>query len=249
MRKNKFGLGLFILGISILITTNFTITGGVIDSNFQFSFYQILGLLLIIGSFVLFVKKHSLDAIIIPTGGDYLGRAKKAEKEKDKLKEEGYFVISGIVHDEKDPAKKRFLGSQSDKVYRDLRKHGILRSDIEIESESRNTIENIIYSLEKIKKKGGREIGIASYPGHLDRFEKILEKAKEEGIVDNHFNIYRLETRTKETPKEKIYETLSGILQRYKLRKGVKESLKSEDEPVIKYLKKAGSAILKLFER
>ena len=76
-----------------------------------------------------------------------------------------------------------------------------------------------------------------------------MEKAKEEGIVDNNFNIYRLETRTKETTKEKIYETLSGILQQYKLRKGVKESLKSEDELVIKYLKKVGGSVLKIFKR
>ncbi len=247
LRKNNLGLILFVLGIFILISKNFTITGGVINSNFQFSFYSILGFVFIIGSFIIFASRHSLDAIIIPTGSNYeedIERTTRAYKEH-KGNKASYFVISGSLGD------KKLSESQRADIYRELRKHGVKPSQMTIEGKSRNTVENIVRSLEKIKKRGGKEVGIASYPGHLDRFVDIIKRGKEEELIDKEFHVHRLETRSRknQTPKERLYETLSGVLHRYKLRHGVEKAMKSEDEPIIKYLKKAGNFIFNPFKR
>ena len=245
MRKNTLGFVLLVLGISFILFSNFTITGGVINSNFSFSLVQILGLVFIIGAFVLFVKRHTLDAMIIPTGPSYeedIERTKRALKEHEENKD-SYFVISGALGDKKLPK------SQTENIYRELIKYGVKSSQIFIEGKSRNTVENTVNSLEEIKKRGGKEVGIASYPGHLDRFKDIFERAQKEGIVDKDFKLYRLPTRTRknETRRERLYEVLSGILHKYKLRHGVKEALKSEDKLIVKYLKKTGNFIFDLF--
>lgn len=242
LKKNIFGFVFLILGISFILSGNFTITGGVINSNFQFSFAQIFGLIFIVGAFLIFATRHTLDVIIIPTGPSHeegVERAKRAEKEYEKNKG-SYFIISGTLGDEK------LSESQTADIYRELRKHGVRPSQMSIESRSRNTIENMMNSLEEIKQRGGKEVGIASYPGHLDRFEDIFERAKKKGIIDDEFHLHRLPTKTRknQTHRERLYETLAWILHRYKLRHGIKEALKSEDDPFVKYLKKAGSYVL-----
>ena len=93
-----------------------------------------------------------------------------------------------------------------------------------VEPQARNTIENVLYSLEKIKKRGGTDVGIVSYPRHLDRFENIIKRGKEEGVIDKNFEIYRIPTKYEEAPREKVYEFLSRILGRYKLRHGDRKS-------------------------
>ncbi len=179
--------------------------------------------------------------MIIPTGSPEqdIERTKRALKEYEK-NEGSYFVISGTLGDKKLPK------SQTANIYRELRNHGVKSSQISIEKESRNSIENIVKSLEKIKKRGGKEVGIVSYPGHLDRFKDIFERAQKEGVVDEDFKLYRLPTRTRknETRRERLYEVLSGILHKYKLRHGVKEALKSEDKFYFKYPKTIVNYIL-----
>lgn len=254
--KKILGSVFLVLGIKLIILFGFfSITGGVVNENEDLvsSLFSFLGLVLIAASFFLFVSKHSLDAIIVPTGPgneEAIRRAERAYRENQG--EAGkYFVISGAIHDKKDPSKNKFLGSQSDKIYRNLRRHGIKRSDIEIEPLSRNSVENVVHSLEKIKERGGTDVGIVSYPNHLDRFKDIFEKAKEEGILDGKFRLYRIPTKTRkgETSGEKIYETLSGVLHWYKLRGGVRGAMESENNYLIGSLKKMGSALLKPFKR
>lgn len=249
LKKKLLALVLFIFGIKLILLFGvFSITGGIIteESDLISSVFSFIGIILVIFSFVLFVSRHGLDALIIPTGPSHeedIERTKRAYREH---KEHGkdYFVISGELGD------KKLSESQRADIYRELRKHGVKPSQISIEGKSRNTVENMIYSLEKIKERGGREVGISSYPGHLDRFKDIFERARDEGIVDENFHLHRLPTRTRknQSAKESIYETLSGILHRYKMRHGIKEALKSEDESIIKYLKKAGNYALSLFK-
>ncbi|MCH8945694.1 MAG: YdcF family protein [Nanoarchaeota archaeon] len=250
MRKNTLGMIFLVLSLVFLLApTSLTITGNVILENFHFgfSYFYIIGIIFLFSSMIIFVSRQTLDAIIIPTSPSHeedIERAGKAGKEEDKLKDEGYFLISGYVPKEK--GKRLYKGSQTQDIYRELRKHGIKPSEIKIEPKARNTIENVIYSLEEIKKRGGKDIGIVSYPGHLDRFEDIIRQAKEEGLVDRKFDIHRMPTRYKETQKEKAYEFLSRILNRYKLRHGVEEALKSEDDPLVKFVKKAKDYLLNL---
>ena len=114
LKKNTFGFVFLILGISFVLFGNFTITGGVVNSNSQLSLAQIFGLVFIVGAFILFVTRHTLDAIIIPTGSSYeedIERTKRAYKEHEKS--EGiYFVISGTLGD------KELSKSQTATIYR-----------------------------------------------------------------------------------------------------------------------------------
>jgi hypothetical protein len=83
----------------------------------------------------------------------------------------------------------------------------------------------MLYSLKKIKDKGGREVGIVSYPWHLERFNEIVKRGKKEGLIDEDFNIHRIETN--QSIKQGIYGILGEILQIYRLRHGIKKSLDS----------------------
>ena len=259
MKKNKIGAIFLVLSlIFLLIPSSLNITDNVIAENISvvFNFFYILGLIFFSSSMIIFASRQNLDAIIIPTGGGEWDsekkmysqdrdRTQKAVEERDQLKKKGYFLISGYVPKGKEN-KRVYKGSQTQDIYRELRKYGIKPSEMRIEPQARNTIENVVYSLKKVKKRGGRDVGIVSYPGHLDRFEDIIERGKKEGIIDKNFEIHRIPTRYKETPKEKAYEFGSRLLNRYKLRQGVKEALDSEDDPFVKFLKRSKNFIVNL---
>ena len=254
MRKNKIGVIFLIISlVFLLVPTSLTITGNVIAENFdaQFNLMYFLSLIFFIFSFIVFVSKQSLDAIIVPTSSSHeedIERADKSAREKSKLKDHGYFIISGYIG-RSEEGSGLYKGSQTQDIYEELRKQGIDPRKIKIEPQARNTIENVVYSLKRIKKRGGRDVGIVSYPGHLRRFEDIIKRAKEEEIVDKDFRIHRIPTRYKEKTGEKVYEALSRVLQRYKLRHGVEEALKSEDDPVVKTIKRIKRGLVSLIPR
>ncbi len=133
-------------------------------------------------SVFLFLHRKSLDAIVIPTGtweAD-IDRASKALSEKDKLKDKGYFIISGY----KGEGIERMRKGQSYRIYRYLRDNGVIPEGIRIEGKSYDSEENVLYVLKKIKEmeeKTGREkpldIAFVSSPAHLKRLDDFYEEA------------------------------------------------------------------------
>ena len=178
----------------------------------------ILGIVLFIVFFLL-VSRKKLDAIIIPTGPSYeVGRerASVAAKRYAHGKGADYLIISGELGD------KELKESQRADIYRTLRSYGIKAGDIRIEGKSENSLENLLYSLKKVKKKGIKRVGIASSPSHLDRFRDIFDAAKKQGLIDKGFRLYKI--RTKENVKDRISGLFARLFYRYKLAKGVKKA-------------------------
>lgn len=190
-----------------------TITGATIGTLQSFSYLHIIGFAFFLISILIFASKQTLDVIIIPTGPSYEIDKERTEKALEEYKKEkgSVFMITGRIDEPK-------RNSQVYKIYQHLRNSGLKPSQMIVEGKSRNTIENVLFSLEKLKKKGAKDIGIASNPSHLDRFEYVIQKSKEEGIVNENFRVHRLETP--ENLREKIYGFLADMKTRYKLRKG-----------------------------
>jgi len=236
--------GLFFLIISavfLLISSQPTITGGIIGIDTKISYLYFLSIGFFLVSLLIFTKRQTLDAIMIPTG------SYKADKKRtDRAVEEGkskknqiYLISGGIDKDEKGSAK----GSQVYNIYKRLREeYGIKPVNIKIEGKSKNTLENVLFSLEKFKKMGAHDVGIASYSTHLDRFEDLIKQAKKEGIIGRSFRIHRLETS--EDLKEKLYGILHRAISRYELKHGgLKAVEKSKLQPIKKTLTKIISKI------
>ena len=215
--KKLFGFIFLIASLTLLSLGSFSITGNVVANYFPsklFSFH-LIGLIFLLVSILIFTSKKSLDAIIIPTGDEQtdIERPQTASKRKA----DDCYVISGYV-DKRRPIKYQ----QSATIYRELRKLGIKPSHIKIEGKSHDSLENALYSLEKLK--GMKEIGIVSYPWHLKRYKEIIEEAQKEGIITKNIKIEYIPT--KETAKEKVYGFLGNIKEKYRLRHGIKEAQK-----------------------
>jgi len=196
---------------------NFNFTGRIISENyFNFLPLNLIAIAFLLISILMFTNKKSLDAIIIPTGGHEknIERAKRGEE-----KEAKYYLISGHIN-KNNPIKE----SQTAEIYNELRKYGIKPSQMKIEGKSKDSLDNIMYSLEKLK--GMKNIGIVSYPKHLKRFEYIIEKAKKEKIIPSDLEITYIPTN--ESSKEKIYGFLALLKEKYRLRKGINQGRKKK---------------------
>ena len=227
--NKKWGLLFLIISIILLAAPSMNITGNAIAEKFSnISYFYLLGLAFLFISFIIFTSKQSLDAIIIPTGpSTEVGkeRADRAVKEYQKRKAR-VLIISGRDNSTRD--------SQRYAIYSELRKYGIKPSQIRVEGEARDSIENILHTLIRIKSQGARDIGIASNPSHLDRFETIIEKGKEEGIIEKDFKVHRLET--KETLGESVYGFFANLFNRYKLRNGIENARNYQAPKWVKFL-------------
>ena len=193
---------IFLLICSFIFLTfefKLSLTGNFINEYFSNNFVlpHLIGLILFIMGIIFFLQKTSLDAIIIPTGGDEknIKRTKRAAEEKAK-----YYLISGYID-----KNEHIKNSQTAGIYRELRKYGIKPSEIKIENKAKDSLDNIIYSMNKLK--GMKRIGIVSYPEHLKKFEYIINKAKKEGVIDKEI--------------EKVYGVLANMKERYRLRNGI----------------------------
>ncbi|PIO08683.1 hypothetical protein COU59_00445 [Candidatus Pacearchaeota archaeon CG10_big_fil_rev_8_21_14_0_10_34_12] len=250
-KETKLGIFSLIAGLFlILISSSFSITGNVVFENnmLDFSYLKILGWVFLLISMILLLGRKSLDAIVIPTGGGEFepqeemyyqdeARAKKALRRKSWLDDEGYFVISGKVHDDE-----KVRGGQSVSIYNYLKRHGIKPGNIMIEGKSKKTMENVIYTLKKIKEREIRKHGkirrpirvaFVSYPEHLKRFEDFEKTAIERGYFDRgDFEFHKIRTfphgkdRKSQRKVEKDYESsperiikhaIAKVLMRYML--------------------------------
>jgi len=233
--KNK--MGIFILICSFIFLTlgfDFNLTGSVIAEYFKekYLIFRMAGFVSLFISILMLTERKSLDttildAIIVPTGNKNernITRAQVGAKEKA-----GYYVISGYSNKYK-PIKE----SQTAEVYRELRKYGIKPSQMKIESESKDTLENAMNSLSKLK--GLKRIGIVSYPKHLKRFDYIIDKAKKEGLIDEDIEIVNIPTE--ETLIEKAYGVVGNIEEKYRLRNGIEKAQKKKKSWIGDLIKK-----------
>jgi len=232
MNKKIFGFLLLLISLAMLfydMKSNFT--GNFIGSYFQENnLIHIFGFSLLFVSLILFLYRKNLDAVIIPTGpsiNDGFERAHKTGEYYEKGSKIKYFVISG-------EGEKHSSEVQRDTIYRELRRHNIKSSKIKIEDKSHDTLENVIYSLKKLKN--AKRIGIVSYPQHLNRFEYIIKKAKEEGIIDKNIKIEKIPTR--QNVNEFFYGIIANLKERYRLRHGIKEADKNKTGKFGQFIKK-----------
>ncbi|MBU1252399.1 MAG: YdcF family protein [Nanoarchaeota archaeon] len=211
--KNMWAFSFLALSlILVVIKFTFSPTGAFIGPAMKSSYSTFLGLAFFIVSFLMFTSRQTLDAIMIPTGGEKLNvpRTKKALEKKDSLKDDGYFVISGYYPHGNIRGMKK---SQDYSIYKDLRKHGVIPKGIMIEGQAHDTLENVLYSLKKIKQRAEKEnhpgridVGVVTYHGHFKRFKDFHRMAVSRGLIRrDDFRLH--EIPTKETAKDKRYES------------------------------------------
>ena len=180
-------------------------------------------------AFLIFASRQTLDAIMIPTGG-YEENAKRTKRAAERYANGGgkILLISGAIE-------KPVKTSQVYEIEKQLRSYGIKPSQIMVEGKSKSTLDNMLYSLEKLKKIGAKKIGIAAPTSQLDRFESIIHQAKKEGLVDKDFTIYRL--RVPEDFKKRIYGTVARLVYDYKLSRGLRYAKEHESSNLLNWIK------------
>lgn len=166
------------------------ISGKAIESSgggYLFDPFFSLGFALSIISIILFVLEEGLETILVPTGPSHEADRQRAETGIKKYKEDEtsrQVMISGKYNDGM-----CFLKSQPIQIYRTLRKAGIPREKIIMESESNSTQENVLYVCEKIREKGINSLLIATDKPHAKRFKMLFEKAKKRGYAPKELEI------------------------------------------------------------
>jgi len=86
-KKRVFGILLLAFSLIILsLENNIVITGNAIGDGFSFSFVNLIGFVLLIGSVILLISNKTLDYLVIPGGEDdwKKGRLDRALEEKNK---------------------------------------------------------------------------------------------------------------------------------------------------------------------
>tara|TARA_Y100000310_G_C20697277_1_gene826603 strand:+ start:2031 stop:2867 length:837 start_codon:yes stop_codon:yes gene_type:complete len=271
MRKNSIRFVFLFLGLVFLfVSASSTITGNVIMQNslVDFSLFKIIGIIFLFVSMIIFVSRQTLDVIVIPTGaGEFNAeeemysqdrdRAEKAVRRRNRLSEEGYFVISGRKHEDK-----KIKRGQSVSIHNYLTRHGIKPENIITEGKSYDSLENVLYTLKKVKEKEGKKhgrttkpirIAFVSYSEHLKRFEDFEKEAIRKGLIEKgDFEFYNIKTfprwdeRKEQRAKEKDYEKspIRKFAHKFKLEDMRRYHGKSErikyvkPSPIIEFAKK-----------
>ena len=161
-----------------------------------------------------FHPKITSPDLILVLASSSIKRIEKAVElsKKYKLK----ILISGANYLEKDSM------YEYEKYYLYAITHGLNKADLIIESNSHNTLENIIYSLNLIKNKY-HNIIIISSSQHLLRVKLTLEKELFKENITN-LNFYLVPSYATLVPKDIWYKN-----------KEAKEIIKGELERIIKY--------------
>lgn len=214
----KIGLILMLTSIGLFfLNSNYNLTGNAISVlSFNINLLNFLSLMFFIIGITLFVldKENRLERIVIPTGPDDLERAEKAARKYNE-RESDYIVISGSVP-------KRLLGSRSGEVYRRLRKSGIpSKKNILIESDSKNTKENVQNILDESIKNRTKSLGWVSRPAHLKRIKRYVGKYVQKHSEAKEIRMEYISTDRNwfENLEDKTYEVLRNALEKTRLLK------------------------------
>jgi len=185
---------LILFSININLTSYATLEAGKI--SFTPLFY--LGLIF----FILFIltTSKSLETIMILIGNEeaMVERTKKAIEEFAKNKEKPYILISGEI--ERDERNRPRKDSQQYQIYTALRENNFLPKQLIIEGKSKDSLENFLYSIKRLEKKGIKKLNIATSPLHYARFKLFEKKAKKTGLIEKDFEINPLYTKNTENP-------------------------------------------------
>ena len=212
MKKLPF-VFLFIGFVFLFLSVNVTFTGAVTGTYIKITnnLFFIFSLASFIVSFVLFVVNKSLESLVIPTGtlDEDEKRVETAMRSYTHTKEpRPYVLVSGeIQRNEKGKPKKQ---SQQYLIYKELRERYQLKpSDFIIEGKSKDTLENFLYSVKKLKRKGVNNMKIATNSTQYWRFKLFEREAKKEGLIDDSFKVEPL--YTSESLKEFVYGALAYV--------------------------------------
>ena len=182
------GLVIFLFGL------RFSITGAIIGGVFDSMIFSLAGLFIMIAAFLSLVKRGSLEAILIPTGpSDEIGEeravvgAEQYKRHKDRENHRDVVIVTGEYNGKGG----RFFGSQSDRIYRELRRSGVPKKSIILEGESEDSMDNVLYTCDEIRKRGDiNEITIVSDNLHARRIEMLFGRAKDKGYVSKDLKIH-----------------------------------------------------------
>lgn len=217
MMKRRIGFGFLVLSIfSLFLLNPVLITGYVIADTQPSKYYYMIPLVFFIMSLVLMTSRTYLDAIIVPTEASTSRIRNKAHVAAGAYRDRHAKII--VASGGAMPYMKPKYKHEAHVVYEELRKAGIRPAEIRVDGTSRDNLENILHSLKKLEGRGAKDIGIVSYPAHLDRFDKIIDKAKEEGIIPHDMHFHRIETD--QTLTETLWEIPARMLTNYQLKRG-----------------------------
>ncbi|MCR4327550.1 MAG: YdcF family protein [Nanoarchaeota archaeon] len=199
--------------IFLFLSVDVTLTGAVIGTDIKItnSLFFVFGLTFFMASLILFVANKSLESLVIPTGTLEADekRVETAMRSYSHTKEpKPYVLVSGEIH--RDERGRPKPDTQQYSIYKELREHyGLKPSDFIIEGKSRDTLENFLYSIKKLKRKKVNHMKIATNPTQYWRFKLFEREAKREGLVDDSFEVEPL--YTSESPKEFVYGVLAYV--------------------------------------
>ncbi len=204
---------LLIGGLGFLFfSVNVTFTGAIIGTSLQVSnmFLFILSLIALLGALLSYASDRALESLVIPTGGSPNIEEKRLEtamKQYGREEPKPYILVTGRIDRNKYGRPSR---SSQYRLYSELRKkYGLKPSDMIIEGQSKDTLENFLYSIKKLQKKGINKIKIATNPTQFWRFRMFEKRAKKEGLIDKSFEMEPL--YTEESGREFIYGILAYI--------------------------------------
>lgn len=239
MNKRVVGFFLMIVSILLVLMIQINFTGYSISlSYFEIPLIHLIIVSFFIFSLILIFSGESLDAIIIPTQASEKRTREKTDIALKYRNKYGAKLL--IASGGETPALSRHYKNGAQIIYARLRQNDVRPIDIKIDGRSRNNIENILFSLEKLRGIKVEKIGIVSYPGHLDRFDEIIDHGKKEGVIDPKIKFYRIETD--ENLIERLYEMPARYITRKQMGRGIKNAKIPEG-----WIKSLANYVMKIF--
>ena len=238
----KLPVSLFLFGLIFLVASlEVNLTGNAISTeiSIQNNIFFIMSLSLIFGSAIFYIKGKSLETIVIPAGGERLNekRIQSAMRSYSHSKEKPYVLVSGYM--DRDKKGRVLKETQQYQIYKELReKYDLKSSDMIIEGKSKDTLENFLYLLDKLKKKKINHLKVATSKTQYWRFKLFEQEAKEEGLIGESFEIEPL--YTKESFPEFMYGTLAYVKDYFRVKgtDSLEEARKSRTGILGKFIKK-----------
>ncbi len=140
-------------------------------------------------SLVLITTRKGIESVVmIPTGTLDADdeRTRGAVKDYRENSPEEVLIVGLIDKDEHGRAKPT---AQPIKIYKKLRKSGVKREDIFFEGESKDSLQNFVYSLEQLKDSNLRSLKISTDKWQFKRFQYYLDRAKQEGLANKDLQL------------------------------------------------------------
>ena len=135
--------------------------------------------------------KKTIESVVIPTGPSY-----EIDQKRAKLGIQRYWENSakkvfitgeiGLKDQHKNP---KFYSSQPMKIYKTMRLSGIPKDNFIFEVESRNTQENVLFLLKKIKENKISSMEIETDKPHAKRFELLINLSKLMRVYPKDFEV------------------------------------------------------------